>query len=82
MLLVPMRAGEDGVVEVGLAFSIFEVAADIVVEERDISRGDSGGLRIVLCALAQRIESGTGEARIEAAGGEVFVVLELSLIHI
>ena len=73
---VPLRAAKERLGQIGLAFAIFQIAAHVVVEERDVGRGDGRALRIVVGLLAERVDRGAGEARVEPAGGQVLVVLQ------
>ena len=76
MLEIPLSAVELRLGEVGLAFAVFQILSNIVVEQRYVCRGDSRALRIVFGALAQRVQIGAGEAGVEPAGGQVLVFLQ------
>ena len=77
VLEVPWEsAAEEGLGQIGLTFAVLQVLADVVVEERDVGGGDGRALRIVFCALAQRVEIRAGEASVETAGGQFAILLE------
>jgi hypothetical protein len=76
MFFVPMHAAEECLGQVGLAVTVLELAADVVVEKRDVGRRDGRGLRIVFGSLAEGIEGGAGETRVETTGSEILIILE------
>ena len=61
--------------DLGLVLAVFaelQLFSYVIVERRNVCRGDGRRLRIVLRLLAQGIKGGTGEAGIEAAGRRSF----------
>src|SRR6185437_16089440 len=67
--------------EVFAAATIFQLRARIVVERTYIGAADRSRLRIVIGLLVERIDRGPREARVEASGGRLRIVLQVLLEH-
>ncbi len=53
-----------------------QILAHVIIERGNVGGADRGCLRIVARFLAERVERGAGEARVEAAGGHIHIALE------
>ena len=62
--------------QIRLPVAIFQVAAHVVVEQRNIRRRNRRALRIVLRVLAQRIQIRPGETSVQAPRRHIRIVLQ------